>query len=387
MIQAMVAMRGSASERGEPLPATNAAGLSMEPAAQGLQGFDQRMSELGQQAEPVAADLLLALAEGVVESAPDEPTQLRGDLWQGAEQAEAQTNQDAAEQWLLGVLDQQALQVRARSAEPEQAPLVAQPALRSAGSEADVSVSRERQPAMPLPVDREQYAAAERAAPAQPEMPREMNWKAAAPVAGKAEMQGFVQAQPKGEPAPAVTAAPVAANAEPAAAGQTIEQPLLAVERGQAAPAASVERTLSLPAATQARWGEQMLHALREHVDLQVQQKVQNATIRLDPPELGSLEIMLSHESGRLTVQLSAANADVARLLQQTSDRLRQELVAQHFVQVNVQVSADSGQGRQGQPQRPPALADADPAFNGQRPAAEEGAATPRGLRDVLVTV
>ena len=78
--------------------------------------------------------------------------------------------------------------------------------------------------------------------------------------------------------------------------------------------------------------GEQMLHALREHVEVQLQQRQQSASIRLDPPELGSLEIHLSHESGRLTVQLSAANADVARLLQQTSDRLRQELVAQQFV-------------------------------------------------------
>ena len=96
-----------------------------------------------------------------------------------------------------------------------------------------------------------------------------------------------------------------------------------------------------------------MLHALREHVEVQLQQRQQSATIRLDPPELGSMEIHLSHDAGRLTVQLNAAHADVARLLQQTSDRLRQELVAQHFVQVNVQVGADGQSGRQGQPRQP----------------------------------
>lgn len=110
----------------------------------------------------------------------------------------------------------------------------------------------------------------------------------------------------------------------------------------------TAERPLKLHA-PQTQWGEQMLASLREHVELQINQRIQNATIRLDPPELGSLEIFLSHESGRLSVQLSAASADVARLLQQTSERLRQELVGQNFVQVNVQVSADAQGGRQQQ--------------------------------------
>jgi flagellar hook-length control protein FliK len=104
------------------------------------------------------------------------------------------------------------------------------------------------------------------------------------------------------------------------------------------------ERTLKLHG-TEAKWGEQMLHTLRENVGLQLQHRQQSATIRLDPPELGSMEIFLSHESGRLNVQISA-QGDVARLLQQTSDRLRQELVNQQFVQVNVQVSSDNQGGQ-----------------------------------------
>lgn len=111
------------------------------------------------------------------------------------------------------------------------------------------------------------------------------------------------------------------------------------------------ERTLKLQG-TEAKWGEQMLHTLRENVGLQLQHRQQNATIRLDPPELGAMEIFLSHESGRLTVHISAAQGDVARMLQQTSDRLRQELVNQHFVQVNVQVSSDSQGGQRHSQQR-----------------------------------
>lgn len=110
-----------------------------------------------------------------------------------------------------------------------------------------------------------------------------------------------------------------------------------AAQRGQA--------TLQLQN-PEAKWGEQMLQALRNHVQLQLQQQSQHATIRLDPPELGSLDLLLSHESGRLTVQITAVNADVARLLQQTSERLRQELVGQNFLQVDVQVFSDGQQGR-----------------------------------------
>lgn len=145
-------------------------------------------------------------------------------------------------------------------------------------------------------------------------------------------------------------------------------------------------RTLKLHA-PQAQWGEQMLASLREHVDLQINQRIQNATIRLDPPELGSLEIFLSHESGRLSVQLSAANADVARLLQQTSERLRQELVGQNFVQVNVQVSADAQGGRQQQQAQAQAwLAEEAVAAAAVLPAGSERGTT-ESASDVLVTV
>lgn len=98
---------------------------------------------------------------------------------------------------------------------------------------------------------------------------------------------------------------------------------------------------------SEAKWGEQLLHALRDNAQVQIQQKIQNATIRLDPPELGSLEIYLSHESGRLHVQITASQADVARLIQQTSDRLRQELSGPQFTLVNIQTSTEGQSGQQ----------------------------------------
>jgi flagellar hook-length control protein FliK len=83
-------------------------------------------------------------------------------------------------------------------------------------------------------------------------------------------------------------------------------------------------------------------------------------------------------------VQLTAANADVARLLQQTSDRLRQELVGQHFVQVNVQVGADSG-GQQGQQRQRAAVAEESPLA--ARPQEQEQRRESGRSRDVLITV
>ncbi|MEN0106907.1 MAG: flagellar hook-length control protein FliK, partial [Pseudomonas sp.] len=188
------------------------------------------------------------------------------------------------------------------------------------------------------------------------------------------------------EPAPVAAASGTDASSTPVVSAVASSNPaptITALPQDVAAP--QMERQLKLQA-PEAKWGEQMLVALRDNVELQLQQKVQSATIRLDPPELGSMEILLSHESGRLTVQISAANSDVARLLNTTSDRLRQELVGQNFLQVNVQVSADSGgqhsqqQARQRLPVEEQILAAAPVAEQDKR----QGQA---GESDVLVTV
>lgn len=144
-----------------------------------------------------------------------------------------------------------------------------------------------------------------------------------------------------------------------------------------------LERELKLMA-PQARWGEQMLHTLRETVEVQIQQRFQQATIRLDPPELGSLEIFISHESGRLSVHISAAQTDVARLLHNTSERLRQELLEHNALEVQVQVSSDA----QGHSQREQSRQQHEP--DRVMPAADTApATTARQGRDsnVLVTV
>lgn len=175
---------------------------------------------------------------------------------------------------------------------------------------------------------------------------------------------------------------------------QHIQVPIDASGVGSLAPVHaaaddSVSRTglqtqLSLQS-PEAKWGEQMLHALRENVQVQIQKNIQNATIRLDPPELGSLEIFLSHEAGRLTVHINASQADVARMIQNTSERLRQELAGPQFTHVNVQTSSDGQSGQQQSRARQQQMAD-EMILANEQPQPTSSLNRARGS-DLLVTV
>lgn len=99
------------------------------------------------------------------------------------------------------------------------------------------------------------------------------------------------------------------------------------------------------------RWSEQLQSALGDRLQVQVKQQIQHATIRLDPPDMGKIDISMQVDNGRVQVQINASHAEVYRALQQTSNDLRQSLIEQNFVQVNVQVSSQSGGQQQGRGQ------------------------------------
>ena len=63
---------------------------------------------------------------------------------------------------------------------------------------------------------------------------------------------------------------------------------------------------------------------------------------------MGKVDISLQIENGRMQVHISASNGETYRALSQISNELRQSLTEQNFVQVNVQVSSQSGQSQQG---------------------------------------
>ncbi|WP_246201157.1 flagellar hook-length control protein FliK [Vibrio ziniensis] len=98
------------------------------------------------------------------------------------------------------------------------------------------------------------------------------------------------------------------------------------------------------------KWGEQMLQVLHDRVTLQAQQNLQEAKIRLDPPDLGKLDLVVRVEGDRLSVQINASTAATREALMQVSERLRAELQEQNFVHVDVNVG--SGQRERQQEQR-----------------------------------
>lgn len=331
-------------------------------------------SELGNVAEQQAA--LLAALEPAADVAVEPPA-----LADGSSPAAPALD---AEQWLLSMLGQRDVQLQAHDALPS-APAVPAP------MPAAVNVPRE---ALPLRAGLPASARLGYSADA----PVAVNDKAldlpSNPTAGtdsarlaaalpKAEAPLATQVKPADAPLLAALESLTAAGSTPAEAADAVAT--ASSSALPSAPSAALERSVRLQG-PQAKWGEQMLTALRDNVELQVQQRVQSTTIRLDPPELGSMEIFLSHESGRLSVHITASQADVARLLQNTSERLRQELVGQHFTQVSVGVGSDGQSGQQhSQRDRARFLGEAEVAANhfSDAPVEEKTGFN----RDVLITV
>lgn len=370
-----------------------------------LDGFAELQAATQDALEPVVAQ------EAVEQLVADETLAQVADIEQAPQAPQSAASVAAppepiAEQWLLGMLGQRAVQVEARDGgesgrtQGDSRAAVSEPALQwrsnalaglpmaavQGGREAALSpdatvagavlVQAPANTANPpseaaAPLDSQPAGQLQRSS-GEAALPVEAGKAAAPTVAGPEPLDGQLLAQLERLSGQAA-AAPAEAGTASAGPGQTVQAP-------------GLERTLKLQA-PEAKWGEQMLHALRESVELHLQQRVQHTSIRLDPPELGSLEIFLSHESGRLSVQISAAQGDVARLLQHTSERLRQELVGQNFLQVSVQVSADGQPSQQHERQGRARLFDEEPVMAGSLDAEqpEQGPASRSG--DVLITV
>ncbi|MCP1621782.1 flagellar hook-length control protein FliK [Pseudomonas nitroreducens] len=288
------------------------------------------------------------------------------------QQAEA-SSPSGAESWLAGMLGQAGLVVQARDNPPEQTSArVAGFATQAADTSAQPTPAAVKPEDVLLPPAELSEEPAKAAAPA----PRE---------ATQSQAQTLLQQH-------LAAAAQAPESGVPTLPGAVLD-PRLPATDGTAQPAASTpasplfDRPLHLKGSNEAHWGEQMVSALRDNVELQLGQRVQNATIRLDPPELGALEILVRHEAGQLNVQISASNGDVVRLLQNTSERLRQELVGQNFLQVNVQVSSDSQSGQQGQQHRQRFAEEQLAVAANPRDAQAGERSSPRGDSDVLITV
>ncbi|PTA51591.1 flagellar hook-length control protein FliK [Shewanella morhuae] len=106
------------------------------------------------------------------------------------------------------------------------------------------------------------------------------------------------------------------------------------------------------PAAPLAQQTQEILTPLKEHLRFQVDQHIKRAELRLDPPELGKIELNIRLEGDRLQVQMHAVNPAIRDALLNGLERLRVDLAMDHGGQIDV----DVGQGDAQQQQQETAL-------------------------------
>ncbi|MGJ7914863.1 flagellar hook-length control protein FliK [Massilia sp. LXY-6] len=101
------------------------------------------------------------------------------------------------------------------------------------------------------------------------------------------------------------------------------------------APAADTVKLAGPPTA----WRQSLQEALGERLNVQVGKNMEQAVIRLEPPQLGRIDIAIRHSAGMLEVNISATNGEVLRQLQTVSDNLRSDLSQRQFTEVAVTVA------------------------------------------------
>lgn len=89
-------------------------------------------------------------------------------------------------------------------------------------------------------------------------------------------------------------------------------------------------------------WQSPLQQALGERLRVEIGRTREQATVRLDPPSLGRIEILVRHEGAVLQVHLSASNGEVARQLGPIVEQLRQDLAQRHPGEVTVTVNDGS---------------------------------------------
>jgi len=129
-----------------------------------------------------------------------------------------------------------------------------------------------------------------------------------------------------------------ASDARPSVAA-SVAQAVATAADGAATPA------IKLAAGTPEQWRRPLLEALGERIRVEIAKRSEHAVIRLDPPMMGHIEIVIRHEAGSIQIQLSASNGEVLRQLQNISDSLRQDLAQRQYADVSVHVFAGSGDG------------------------------------------
>ncbi|ACJ31737.1 Flagellar hook-length control protein [Shewanella piezotolerans WP3] len=100
-------------------------------------------------------------------------------------------------------------------------------------------------------------------------------------------------------------------------------------------------------AAPMMQQAHEMLSPLREQLRFQIDQQIKQAELRLDPPELGKVELNIRLDGDKLHIQMHAANPAVRDALLMGLDRLRNELAMDHGGQIDVDINQDGQQKKE----------------------------------------
>lgn len=153
-----------------------------------------------------------------------------------------------------------------------------------------------------------------------------------------ASVQPVQSAQAGASQSAAAVAAPVAAEAKAALPADT-----LGAAFGVSAPtaptaAAKGSDTVAL-AGPPTAWRQTLQEALGERLQLSSGKNVDQAVIRLEPPNLGRIDISIRHAAGSLEVNISATHGEVLRQLNTVSENLRSDLAQRQYGEVSVNVT------------------------------------------------
>lgn len=100
---------------------------------------------------------------------------------------------------------------------------------------------------------------------------------------------------------------------------------------------------------TKPEWGRDLVEQLRSRLQLSKSDQIQHAHIRLDPPELGRLDVSLRMDGDKVSVHFTAAHPQLREALATNADRLRFDFDGSQMQLTDVSVS--SGMYQQSQQQ------------------------------------
>ena len=123
------------------------------------------------------------------------------------------------------------------------------------------------------------------------------------------------------------------------AAGSVTERTVTASE----APAPASSTAIEKPVTAKAQLDPAGPGQLGDRIMVMINRDLQQAQIRMDPPELGHLKIALAVDGDQVSVQFTASQPGLRELIIQQTDRLRQHLESQQLNLASVDVSTDQG--------------------------------------------